>query len=167
MHCIAVHIWCKPLQAAQADNQMIRSGGDGETTEPARQPHRKGLLLGKTPDELKAQGIDVSDSRYTAEDLFGTLSGSSFLDAVYESFGAGEYDVSWFTAGERSIDRSPLSRPIQHATAESYKARILREGLSQLASGNIGVCQAICVISYVMFFCYGLLALGSQIVSIS
>ena len=102
---------------------------------------RKGLLLDKSPAELKVCGIDVSDPKYSSEDLFGTLSGSAFLDAVYGAFGVDERDIPWFFTGEggkkeRAIRRSPLSRPIQHSTAEAYKQRICKEGLSQLASGS-------------------------------
>lgn len=78
---------------------------------------RKGLLLDKSPAELKVCGIDVSDPKYSSEDLFGTLSGSAFLDAVYGAFGVDERDIPWFFTGEggkkeRAIRRSPLSRPI-------------------------------------------------------
>ena len=102
---------------------------------------KKGLLLSQTVAQLKVLGIDVSNPKYTCEDLFGSLSGSAFLDAVCAAFGEDERDIPWFVAGEsgkleRTIRRSPLSRPIQHSTAEAYKHRICKEGLSQLASGH-------------------------------
>lgn len=104
---------------------------------------QKGLLLNRSVAELKSHGIDASDPKFSPEDLFGSLSGSAFLDAVWGAWGADERDVPWFFTAEeskqqeRSIKRSPLSRPIQHSTAETYKTRICKEGLSQLASGDL------------------------------
>lgn len=121
-----------------------RSGGGGGSGIEGK----KGLLLSRTVAQLKLVGIDVSDPCYTCEDLFGTLSGSAFLDAVYAAFGEDERDIPWFVTGEsgkqeRTIRRSPLSRPIQHSTAEAYKHRICKEGLSQLASGHCDGFQTI------------------------
>ncbi|CAK8992116.1 unnamed protein product [Durusdinium trenchii] len=51
--------------------------------------------------------------------LFGDLEGAVLLDQIF-----------------KTVIRSELSRPIQESTCEAYKARIYKEGLSQLASGE-------------------------------
>lgn len=107
----------------------------------------KGLLIDNTVSELLQKGIDPSDAKWSCQDLFGNLSGAALLDAIYEKFGCGEKDISWFSEGGkdangkpiliRNIVRSDLSRPIQESTATTYKQRLYKEGLSQLASGHL------------------------------
>ena len=108
--------------------------------EPAEKEPPQGLLVKHSRVELLERGIDPADPKYTCEDLFGSVTGAAFLDMVYSRCGAGEHSVPWFITGSdgsrrRNIFRSPMSRPIQESTANAYKQRILKEGLSQLASG--------------------------------
>ena len=103
----------------------------------------EGVLSRYTVAQCMARGIDVSDGKYSTVDLFGpSLTGAAYLEAVWKAFGAEECDVPWYTErGDgtkvRNVQRSPLSRPIQNSTASAYMHRILKEGLSQLASGHL------------------------------
>ena len=102
----------------------------------------EGVLSRFTVAQCLARGIDVSDDKYSSTDLFGSrLTGAAYLEQVWKVFGVGEVNVPFFTENTdgtrtRNIIRSPLSRPIQHSTAQSYMQRILREGLSQIVSGG-------------------------------
>ncbi|CAE6928852.1 unnamed protein product, partial [Symbiodinium sp. KB8] len=102
----------------------------------------EGVLSRYTVAQCMARGIDVSDAKYSTVDLFGpSLTGAAYLEAVWKAFGEEECDVPWYTErGDgtkvRNVQRSPLSRPIQNSTASAYMHRILKEGLSQLASGE-------------------------------
>ena len=121
---------------------------------------KDGLLTDSTVAKLLEKGVDVTESKYTCQDLFGSLSGAALLDAIYDKFGAGEHDIEWFTpAGKdsegkitmaRTIVRSDLSRPIQESTASTYKQRLYKEGLSQLASGSLLPIR----LSFPNYFCF-------------
>ena len=103
----------------------------------------EGVLSRYTVAQCMARGIDVSDHKYSTVDLFGpSLTGAAYLEAVWKAFGEEECDVPWYTERAdgtkvRNVQRSPLSRPIQNSTASAYMHRILKEGLSQLASGYL------------------------------
>ena len=101
----------------------------------------KGILWGKSEKDLDRLHVDIFDPAVDFKFLFGDLRGAVLLDEIYRWYGDGEYDIPWFDLqNKRTIIRSPLSREIQEATCMSYKARILQEGLSQMASGSI-VCR--------------------------
>ncbi|CAE7915124.1 unnamed protein product, partial [Symbiodinium sp. KB8] len=144
-------------QSARAEASTQRSPADGSGTASGSArvgavlpPELQTLELGAgegvlsryTVAQCMARGIDVSDAKYSTVDLFGpSLTGAAYLEAVWKAFGEEECDVPWYTErGDgnkvRNVQRSPLSRPIQNSTASAYMHRILKEGLSQLASGE-------------------------------
>eukprot|EP00435_Cladocopium_sp_Y103_P053958 s1602_g17.t1 len=123
-----------------------QSSGSGGGSGPDGLAIRKaGLLDNVTVAQLLDKGINVADSKYSCEDLFGSLTGAALLDAIYDKFGAGEHDVAWYTSASdggkpiRNVVRSSLSRPIQESTCANYMQRMYKEGLSQLASGHLAV----------------------------
>ena len=145
-------------QSARAEASTQRSPADGSGTASGSArvgavlpPELQTLELGAgegvlsryTVAQCMARGIDVSDAKYSTVDLFGpNLTGAAYLEAVWKAFGEEECDVPWYTErGDgnkvRNVQRSPLSRPIQNSTASAYMHRILKEGLSQLASGHL------------------------------
>ncbi len=126
---------------------MAAHTSHGPSEDSKMMQKQRGILADSCVSELLARGIDVTDAKYSCTDLFGSLTGAALMDAIYEKFGAGEHDIAWFSeTGKdadgkpvlvRNIVRSELSRPIQEATATTYKQRLYKEGLSQLASGNL------------------------------
>ena len=104
---------------------------------------KKGLLAGVRPEQVKAKNIDLYKPTLTVEDLWGTENtptGGNLLDLVLAFYQDEIRDVPFYYEDEngckaRTMIRSPLSREIQDSTVESYKQRILRESISQVAAG--------------------------------
>ena len=105
---------------------------------------KKGLLQGVRPEEIAAKCIDIYNPTLTIEDLWGSENpptGGHLLDLVLSYYQGETVDVPLYheTADgvkARSVVRSPLSREIQESTVESYKQRIFRESISQVAAGT-------------------------------
>ena len=132
---------------------------------PAPSPNKKGsslaqgLLTGVRPTEVAARGINIYDPKLTPEALWGPdpPQGGAFLDLVLDFYSEGEHDIPFFfylnnsSGGDgggdadgnggglqrmRAIVKSPLSRALQQSTVESYKQRIFKESISQVAAGS-------------------------------
>lgn len=66
------------------------------TPESTHDPENKGVLWGKTLEDIKTAGIDLMGENLDMKYLFGDLEGSALLEQIFKIWGDGESDVPWF-----------------------------------------------------------------------
>lgn len=62
----------------------------------AESVENKGILWGKSLDEAKTSGINLTGDNLDIKLLFGDLEGSALLEQIFKFWGDSECDVPWF-----------------------------------------------------------------------
>jgi hypothetical protein len=126
----------KKVRMGLSPKKMLASPNQKRSDKSSKNKGDRGILLGKerTDDNLKI----AFASSGSLELLFGDSKGALLIDTIFSWFGDGVVDVPWYLNGSRCIIPSPLNRQIQETVCESYKDRILDEGLSQDVAGILG-----------------------------
>jgi hypothetical protein len=126
----------KKVRMGLSPKKSLPSPSQRRSDKSSKNKGARGILLDKerTDDNLKI----AFASSGSLELLFGDTKGAPLIDAIFFWFGDGVVDVPWYSNGSRGIIPSPLNRQIQETVCESYKDRILDEGLSQDVAGILG-----------------------------
>ena len=114
-------------------------------------PENKGILWGKSVEQVKDMGIDLADPNPDIPYLLGDLSGAVFLEQVFKFWGDGECEfIPWFY--DDASTREGHDRDVTPALAHAEGTRVEVQG--KLRTTGTGI-VTVAVVSLLLLLLYG------------
>lgn len=125
---------------SQAQESSSKGSGAEPVNHQEEMPENRGILWGKSKEECQnMKDIDIYAPDVDINLLFGDLHGAALLDKIYQVYGDGVFDVSWFVVGPNGKSESaslPASSGL-HRAAGLQRTRVgHRYGLNLHAVNN-------------------------------